>query len=572
VKDERSRMTRHKVLAIGLDGLDFTLAERFMAEGQMPALADLRKRAARFLLDEGPALRAGLPWEHVASGLSPQEGGRWGPVEFDPTSYTAWQDGAQFAPWWADTDLRVVVFDPPFVDLRRARNTQGIVAWGSHSPGTAKAARPAALLAEFAQRFGEYPAVEWSYGTPWPSADRARVMGEGLSQALDVRSRAARWLATDRFPEWDFFFTVASELHGGMEGLWHGVDDGHPLSTHPSAGAAAAALLDIHRALDRMVGQLVNAAGDAVVIAFNMGGMGPNSSDVQSMVLLPELLYRHAFGHPLLMIPATWTATPNRLPILDEHDNWDAASVSWIPEPPREPEAEASTLRAIARRLPEPVKGLLKRAQSAAADRHFRHAPFRLDLGYMPGYHYRHYWPQMPAFALPSFLDGRIRINLRGRERDGIVELSRYEETCRTLETLLGECRDPRTGKPAVDRIERASTANPLAVASSESDLLVVWRDVAAAIEHPELGLIGPVPLRRTGGHTRHGIAYLAAPGLEPGERGVRPSFDIVPTIVQLLGAEPTARLAAGRSLLSDSVLSQPGDPRREGEALVPKV
>jgi len=37
-------MIRHRVLGIGLDGLDVTLAERFMAEGQMPALADLRKR------------------------------------------------------------------------------------------------------------------------------------------------------------------------------------------------------------------------------------------------------------------------------------------------------------------------------------------------------------------------------------------------------------------------------------------------------------------------------------------------------------------------------------------------
>jgi predicted AlkP superfamily phosphohydrolase/phosphomutase len=155
----------------------------------------------------------------------------------------------------------------------------------------------------------------------------------------------------------------------------------------------------------------------------------------------------------------------------------------------------------------------------------------------------------MSAFALPSFLHGRIRINLRGRERHGIVELSRYEETCRTLETLLGECRDSRTGEPAVATIERASTANPLALTSSESDLLIVWRDVAAALEHPRLGLIGPVPLRRTGGHTRNGIAYLAAPGLEPGERGVHSSSDVAPTIVHLLGAQPTARLD-GKSLI----------------------
>src|SRR5262249_37293160 len=146
-------MTRHRVLAIGLDGLDITLAERFMAEGQMPALADLKTRSARFLLDEGSARHAGLPWEHVASGISPETARRWGQVEFDPTSYTAWQDGAHCAPWWAETDLRVVVFDTPFVDLRRARNTQGIVAWGAHNPGTVEAARPTKLMNEFVQRF-----------------------------------------------------------------------------------------------------------------------------------------------------------------------------------------------------------------------------------------------------------------------------------------------------------------------------------------------------------------------------------------------------------------------------------
>jgi predicted AlkP superfamily phosphohydrolase/phosphomutase len=536
-------MTRHKVLAIGLDGLDANLAERLMVEGEMPALAELRKRSARFLLDEGPARRTGLPWEHVASGLSPEAARRWGQIEFDPISYTAWQDGAHFVPWWDKTDLRVVVFDLPFVDLRHTRNTQGIVAWGAHNPGAVTAAQPKALLPEFVQRFGNYFAEEWTYGIPWSSASRTRVMGQALSQAVDVRSRAAQWLAAERFLEWDLFFVVASELHSGIEGLWHGVDVTHPLNAHPSAGAAAAALLDIHRAVDRMVGQLVKAAGDAVIIVFNPGGMGPNECDIQSMVLLPELLYRHAFGHPLLKLPPAWTAAPESLPILNEDESWNMAMRSWVPEP----KATASGVRSIAHQLPRPIKDLLKRAWSAAAWRSGHAPPMRLEIGYMPSYHYRHHWRHMPAFALPSFLDGRIRINLRGRERDGIVALSQYEETCRTLETLLGECCDPRTGEPTVAAIERTSTANPLAVTSSESDLLVVWHGVAVALEHPRLGLIGPVPLRRTGGHTRNGIAYIAAPGLEPGERGARSSSDVVPTIAQLLGLR-----LAGESFLAE--------------------
>jgi hypothetical protein len=132
-----------------------------------------------------------------------------------------------------------------------------------------------------------------------------------------------------------------------------------------------------------------------------------------------------------------------------------------------------------------------------------------------------------------------------------MVDPSRYEETCRSLEALLGQCRNPLTGEPAVESIERAATRDPLALSSSESDLLVIWRGVATALEHPRLGLIGPVPLRRTGGHTgRHGVAYLAAPGLAPGDRGVRSSFDVVPAIVELLGCPPLPGLS-GTSLLT---------------------
>ena len=115
---------------------------------------------------------------------------------------------------------------------------------------------------------------------------------------------------------------------------------------------------------------------------------------------------------------------------------------------------------------------------------------------------------------------------------------------------MLGECRNPRTGEPAVDSIERADTRDPLALTGSEADLIVVWRGVVTALEHPRLGLVGPVPLRRTGGHTgRYGMACVLAPGLDPGDRGVRSAFDVAPTIVDLLGARPAGPMS-GKSLL----------------------
>jgi hypothetical protein len=65
----------------------------------------------------------------------------------------------------------------------------------------------------------------------------------------------------------------------------------------------------------------------------------------------------------------------------------------------------------------------------------------------------------------------------------------------------------------------------------------VVWHGGACSWQHPEHGLIGPVPHRRTGGHTGpYGYASLSGPGIVGGEYGVVSAFDIAPTVVELLG------------------------------------
>jgi hypothetical protein len=484
----------------------------------------------------------------VASGLSPEDAGRWAAVEFDPTTYRVWQEGARFDPWWGKLDRSVIVFDAPYVDLRRAPNTRGIVAWGAHDPGTVMAARPHSLLREFLRRYGRYP-EHWTYGTPWPSSRRTHEMGTVLARALDTRSRASRWLAAQRFPDWDLFFAVAGEVHGTVEGLWHGVDATHPLSKHESARAAGASMLAVHRALDRMVAELLRCAGDAALVVFTMGGMGPNHSDTQSMVLLPELLFRHTFGRPLLAVPPAWAAAPSELPILHEADDWATASVGWVPGTPLASGPAREALRTFVRARPR-LKAAFDVVRTTMTRRRSGRSAAIHDLRWQPATRYDSYWPRMAAFALPSFYDGRIRINLKGRERDGVVDPSSYEVVCRAVESLLWECRNPLTGEPAVDFIERAATSDPLRLAASESDLLVIWRGIATALEHPRLGLIGPVPLRRTGGHTgRYGMAYVGGAPLAAGDHGVRSSFDVAPTLVDLLGCAPRADIT-GRSLL----------------------
>jgi predicted AlkP superfamily phosphohydrolase/phosphomutase len=539
-----ARLLARRLLAIGLDGYEPSLGDKLMAAGELPALARLRSRSARFLLDHGPAQRTGLAWEHVSSGRAPEAARRWSAVSFDPHTYEIWQEGTAFEPFAARLAVPAVVFDAPYFDLDRAPSTRGVVSWGAHDPGVELKARPMSLLAELESRFGPYPAKEWIYGIVWPSAERARKMGDALVRATDLRAEAARWLLRERLPDWQLGIVVAGELHSALEGLWHGMDPTHPLHQLPSAGPAGEGLRAVYRAADRLVGTLAETFSDATIVAFAMGGMGPNRSDVTSMVLLPELLYRHAFGKPLRCEPEAWASANGHTPMLGQDENWSVAVNARIP-------AQRSLwdlVRGAVSRLPGPVKRAVWRTAKQYA--HASRRASRLSLNWMPASRYQPYWHAMRFFALPSFYDGRIRVNLAGRERGGKVLPSEYAAVCDEVEALVRACRDSVTGEAVVDYVERCGGSDPKTLGPSAADLVIVWRGTAVGFDHPVLGRVGPVPFRRSGGHTGpFGMAYIGGDGVIPGDFGVRSSFDVVPTIVDLLGETLPPGLS-GRSLL----------------------
>jgi hypothetical protein len=537
-----------KVLAIGLDGYEPSLEDELVAAGSLPGIARFRRESARFRLDPGSSQRTGLSWEHFSSGLSPRAAGRYAAVTFDPSSYSAWQEGVRCLPFASAIGAPTAVFDAPYFDLGRAPDVRGVVGWGAHDPGVAPSARPAELWSEFSARFGRYPAAEWIYGFAWPSAERCRAMGRALADAVSLRSRAAQWLLRERLRDWSLAIVVVSEPHSAIEGLWHGVDPSHPLHRLPSAAPAGEGLRSVYHATDRLVADLAGAFADATAIVFSMGGMGPNRSDAASMFLLPELLYRHAFGRPLMRQPDHWTRAPDGIPLLPERANWSDQMNALIPEPESAPEP-GGLRRAVARVAPEPLKCLARRILRGGAGDPAQLPP--MTLGWMPAIRYRPHWPEMRAFALPSFYDGRVRINLAGREREGRVAVAEYSQVCDEIEALVRACRDPATGEGVVESVERpADGRDPRRLDGTDADLVFVWNG-PLAFDHPSLGRVGPIPFRRTGGHTRpHGMAYLRGPRIAPGDRGVRSSFDVAPTVVDLLG-EAMPPGTSGTSLLA---------------------
>jgi hypothetical protein len=110
-----------KLIVIALDGYELSLATTMMDAGQLPSLASIREKSARYLLDHGSARQTGLAGEHVSSGLSPKDAERRSAIFFDKENYQVWQEGPLFAPFPSEMRAHTVVFDLPYFDLLAIR-------------------------------------------------------------------------------------------------------------------------------------------------------------------------------------------------------------------------------------------------------------------------------------------------------------------------------------------------------------------------------------------------------------------------------------------------------------------
>jgi predicted AlkP superfamily phosphohydrolase/phosphomutase len=537
------------VAALGLDAAEWGYIERLLARGLLPNLAALRARALSCRFENVVAYRSELPWTHFATGRDAADLGYWGTVAFDPASYRATAAGAlDAAPFWSDPGLRSLVFDVPHTVLRDDVKGTQVTAWGAHSPEYPRASRPFGVLGEVDARFGAHPAFANDSDPGWYSPEYVENLTTALRTGAHRRIDALEWLL-GRDPSYDLVLATMSESHSGGHHLWHGVDERHPLAATPAGELAARHVEAIYRTLDECVGRFVELAGpDATVVVFALHGMQSNGNDLPSMVLLPELLHRRQFGREVLRAPdaEAWRAAgmPPITPAADEP--W----IGYMAE--RFADGPVDAARNLAKRsLPRPVLDRARRAVGRPAPRLGPLATpipgeddrdlSSLQLGardpdYQVVWRYHRRWSSMRAFALPTFSDGHVRINVRGRERDGIVDPDDFDAACDEVIDLVAACRDPRTGEPVLaDAIRmRARPDQPGAAA----DLVLMWSGTADAFEHPELGTVGPFPYCRTGEHSSAGFALVAGPGIVPDDLGRRGAADLTPTILGLLGRD----------------------------------
>jgi predicted AlkP superfamily phosphohydrolase/phosphomutase len=350
---------------------------------------------------------------------------------------------------------------------------------------------------------------------------------------------------------WDLFLTVIDEPHYASHDFWYISQPEHPLHPYrPKDVLPGDPLLDVYKAVDQAIGNIVSEAPeDAYVLIFSVDGMGSNSTDLPTMVFLPEFLYRYNFPGKFALAKGN-AATPPPPPVANpKRQSW--AGELW--QRRYDPNPLKRSLRQwLPGKFQDKLDQLWPSNQPSLA------SPYQLlkqypSLFWQPTLWYRPLWTQMKAFALPNFSDGHIRINLKGREAKGIVDPSEYDALCEDLTQKLYQLKDARTGEPMVIRVIRTrQDASENGPELPDADLIVEWRDRPIdVVDSPDFGRIGPIPYCNTGGHKPIGFLLAKGPGIRPDADLSATGYltDLAPTILTLMGA-PIPAHCEGKSLL----------------------
>jgi predicted AlkP superfamily phosphohydrolase/phosphomutase len=240
------------------------------------------------------------------------------------------------------------------------------------------------------------------------------------------------------------------------------------LTQHPELETTVA---DIYRATDEAMGKMLAAfPADADIIVVSPAGMGPNSSRSH---LLPNMIKAILAGG------------------LGRTTTKGAPSSSLL-----------STVRSIV------PTGLRSWIAKALPDKWAVELATRLELRGVD-------WSHTQAFMMPNDDAGFVRLNLCGRERDGIVDPRNADALMETISTGLKTFKDP-DGSLAIKRIVRISDIGIVGLCLSQMpDLIVQWNDRAvtptAGVSSPLYGEISSQGwgTGRTGCHTGDAWALL---------------------------------------------------------------
>lgn len=476
---------RTRIAMIGLDAAELSLVQAH--RGQLPHLSRLLDAGTVHRLRSTAGLLAGSVWPTFFTGTHPGEHGIYHHLQWDAERMRlrrVAEDWLPCEPFWYELERRgldVISIDVPMTYPSRLTRGTEVTCWGSHDQLTPFGAAPAGLADEIRRRFGRHPMGD-EIPVEHTPRERERIRRR-LVEGARTKGELARWLLESR--PWDLSITVFGECHRGGHLLW------------PDAGEPPTALLDVYRAVDAAVGGLMEmlTREGVTVVLFALHGMGPNTSQEH---LVPRIMDRINGG------PANGNGgngTPRR-----------------------------GLMRALRETLPAPLQNAIARAVPVAT----RDAV--VDRAVTGGHH----WPTTPGLAILADLNGYVRLNLRGREREGMLDPASeaqglYEDRVHAAFTALRTAQ----GAPLVDAVRFARDEFPGTRGRHLPDLIVTWSGAppAGAATGDGVGTVtGTIATGRTGNHRPEGFCVVLEPaGAAKPEEAPGHIAELAPMVTRML-------------------------------------
>jgi predicted AlkP superfamily phosphohydrolase/phosphomutase len=497
---------------IQFDAASLQIVERMLTEGRLPALAEIRRRGEWRTLDAAATILQSSTYPTLYTGVDVRKHGIYSTFP------------------WSPKDQRVRfahTFDKPktiWERLTEAGSSSLVVdpylSWAPKSMAGAflsgvhfedrmvmrSRSVPRALMSSLYARHGRAPRLHDVYGTQ-------RVTSlEHLRDELVAAPKRAAALVVDQITSqsFDVLWLNFAASHKAGHHLWNPAAAVEESLTEERADAIRRGLEEIYVSIDIAMSRVLEALPPSSdVIVFSPTGMSANTSRAD---LLPRML--DSVLNPKSP-SASISASRSRAPV------WrirSAIPVAWRSR--------------IADALPERlVADLTTRLHAQAA------------------------WSRTRAFVIPGDNKGYIRLNMKGREREGIVESGEVKKLVASITEGLMTFKDP-DGAPAVERVETIQTLSKNEPHSPLlPDLVVFWgENFPVPLPGVSSHLYGNVVRNgvgsgRSGNHVDDAWAVIA-PGTSRVRKMSRESriTDIGATACAMFGADMTG--LSGESLL----------------------
>lgn len=474
-----------RILLIGIDGAPPALLQRWMADGELPALAELTAAGAFGSLKSTPSMTSPSAWTSIATGVNPGRHGIFSFFDREPGTWSFSQNSAlsrAVEPYWlmaSRAGLSTATINVPCSWPVDATSGLQVAGWLTPSDRSEGFTFPASLASELRSIYGSYPLhsdVQRLVAGGRHEAARDRIVGN-LRRKAEI---AEELLRRERR---DLMTVVFTDTDAAAHYYWHLTDESHPLHDRRVRREVGEILLLAYREVDRAVSRLIAAAGelDAVLVVSDHGA-GPACNGALYLPGLIDALGRQSRGRGPLR-----------------------------------------RLRGIAaERLPAGVKHRLAHRISARdADR-----TTQLLLGDVD---------RRRSEVLCFYQGGRSDLWLRPD-----LDPPLREALCSKLRETLLECRDVASGQRVISEVVAAGQLYRGPEVERSPDLLVSWREDVAPVGGlrcaDAVSLRPELPPLQTGEHRPEGIFIASGDGIEPGATIEAAVEDVAPTLLHLCG------------------------------------